>query len=109
MNMRNPLSIAIARTLIVGILALGILLPVSATQPNNQGCVGESVSTIAKTYGGIGQGVQIFAKNPGLIPGSQPVSNLGQGVQELLAGNIPDVVVVLPDGTIIPVPNTCNN
>lgn len=105
MKMRNILSIA----LIVGILALVTLLPASATQPNNQGCVGESVSTVAKTYGGIGQGVQIFAKNPELIPGSQPVKNLGQGVQELLAGNIPDVVFVLPDGTVVPITNTCHD
>jgi hypothetical protein len=67
----------------------------SAGEPANQGCYGESISALATNQpgpGAFGAGVVGFAQDPNSRPG------LGDGVQALQAGVVPDVVV----------PNTCN-
>jgi len=68
----------------------------SAGEPAVQACVGTSLSALATNQavaGGFGQGVRGFAQAPGTRhPG------LGDGIQNLQAGFIPDAVV----------PNTCN-
>jgi hypothetical protein len=67
-----------------------------AGPPANQGCHGESISALASNQavpGGFGQGVVAFAQDPEGRPG------LGDGVQALQAGQVPDDVV----------PNTCND
>jgi hypothetical protein len=67
-----------------------------AGTPANQACVGESLSGLATTQpfpGAFGQGVRGFAQDPTTRPG------LGDGLQALQAGAVPDEVV----------PNTCND
>ena len=65
-----------------------------AGRPATQGCVGSTLSSLASDQsfpGQFGAGVRSFAQSPGK-PG------LGDGIQALQAG-------VVPDGTL---PNTCN-
>jgi peptidoglycan hydrolase-like protein with peptidoglycan-binding domain len=67
-----------------------------AGPPANQGCYGESISALARNQaapGAFGHAVVGFAQDPGSRPG------LGDGVQLLQAGLVPDEVV----------PNTCND
>ena len=69
---------------------------VDAGPPANTGCYGESISALASDQpapGAFGAGVRGFAQEPGNRPG------LGDGVQALQAGQVPDEVV----------PNTCND
>jgi hypothetical protein len=69
---------------------------VGAGPPANQGCYGESISGLASTQpapGAFGDAVVGFAQAPDSRPG------LGDGVQLLQAGLVPDEVV----------PNTCND
>ena len=75
--------------------ALGLNTGVAgASQPANQACYGESISALAMgSQGGFGSGVVGFAQAPDDRPG------LGDGVQALQAGDVPDEVV----------PNTCND
>ena len=68
----------------------------NAGPPANTGCYGESISALATNQaapGAFGAGVVGFAQNPDDRPG------LGEGVQALQAGAVPDIVV----------PNTCND
>lgn len=99
MKLKNILLIV----MIFGILGIST---VQAAQPNNQACVGESVSKIAQENGRLfGQGVSSVATNPEILEiFGIDIDNLGEGVQALLAGDIPDVPV---NG--IYVENTCNN
>ena len=67
-----------------------------AGPPANQGCYGESISALASDQpgpGAFGHAVVGFAQEPSGRPG------LGDGVQLLQAGLVPDDVV----------PNTCND
>jgi hypothetical protein len=78
-------------------LTAGITLGAAgAAEPANQACIGESLSALATTQpapGAFGQGVRGFAQDPMTPPG------LGDGIQALQAGVVPDAVV----------PNTCND
>jgi hypothetical protein len=68
----------------------------SAAEPANQACVGQSLSALASTQpfpGAFGAAVVGFAQAPDARPG------LGDGIQVLQAGAVPDEVV----------PNTCND
>jgi peptidoglycan hydrolase-like protein with peptidoglycan-binding domain len=67
-----------------------------AGPPANQGCYGESISALASNQpapGAFGDAVVGFAQEPDSRPG------VGDGVQLLQAGLVPDEVV----------PNTCND
>jgi hypothetical protein len=78
--------------------ALGLNTGVAgAGEPANQACVGESLSALASDQpfpGAFGQGVRGFAQDPNLPP-----PGLGDGIQALQAGLVPDEVVL----------NTCND
>ena len=85
---------------IVGALALvaatSVAGVVEAGTPNNPGCYGESISALARNQpapGAFGHGVVSFAQDPTGKPG------LGDGVQALQAGFVPDDAV----------PNSCND
>jgi hypothetical protein len=80
--------------------ALGLNTGVAgAAEPANQGCYGESISFLATNQpfpGAFGAGVVGFAQAP---PDEfLPRPGLGDGVQALQAGVVPDEVVL----------NTCN-
>jgi hypothetical protein len=69
---------------------------VDAGKPVNQGCYGASISALASDQpfpGAFGAGVVSFAQQPDGRPG------LGDGVQLLQAG-------LVPDGAV---PNSCND
>ena len=69
--------------------------PVGAATPAIQGCYGDSISSLASNQpapGAFGAAVVGFAQDPNSRPG------VGDGVQLLQAGGVPDDVV----------PNTCN-
>ena len=81
-------------------LAAGITLgaggAAGAGTPRTHACVGQSLSALASTQpapGAFGQAVRSFAQDPMTAPG------LGDGIQALQAGAVPDTVV----------PNTCND
>ena len=84
------------------VLAVSILVALGVTTgaagagiPADQACVGESLSGLATDQlspGGFGAGVVGFAQDPNTLPG------LGDGIQALAAGQVPDEVVL----------NTCN-
>ena len=78
--------------------ALGLNTGVAgAGQPANHACYGESISALAQhSQGGFGAGVVGFAQAP--PDENLPLPGLGDGVQALQAGAVPDDVV----------PNTCN-
>jgi hypothetical protein len=75
----------------VGVAGAGVA---GAAEPNNQACVGESLSGLATTVPppGFGQGVVGFAQDPS-------GQGLGDAIQLLQAGVVPDFIV----------PNTCND
>jgi hypothetical protein len=92
---------AIVRVAVAAGLAAGVVLAsgsaAGAAEPANQACVGESLSALATTQpapGAFGAGVVGFAQDPTLPP-----PGLGDGLQALEAGAVPDEVV----------PNTCND
>jgi hypothetical protein len=69
--------------------------PAGAARPAVQGCIGSTISPLATNQpvaGAFGQGIVEFARDPFSRPG------LGDGIQALQAGVVPDFVV----------PNTCN-
>ena len=69
--------------------------PAGAATPAIQGCYGDSISSLASNQpasGAFGAAVVGFAQDPNSRPG------IGDGVQVLQAGGVPDDVV----------PNTCN-
>ena len=91
---------AFLRTAVAAGLAAGAILAAGsvagAGQPANQACVGESLAALATTQpfpGAFGAAVRGFAQDPNSPPG------LGDGIQALQAGQVPDEVV----------PNTCND
>jgi hypothetical protein len=68
----------------------------SAGKPANQACLGQTDSALASDQpfpGAFGHAVTGFAQDPNGRPG------LGDGIQAMLAGAVPDFVV----------PNTCND
>ena len=79
-------------------VALGVTTGAAgAATPTSQACVGESLSALASNQpdpGGFGAAVAGFAQDPNLPP-----PGLGDGIQALAAGDVPDEVV----------PNTCND
>jgi hypothetical protein len=78
-------------------IVVGPASAAGAAEPVNQACVGESLSGLATTQpfpGAFGAGVAGFAQDPNLPP-----AGLGDGIQALQAGVVPDEVV----------PNTCND
>jgi hypothetical protein len=92
---------AIVRVVLAAGLAAGVVLASGSTagagQPANQACVGESLSALATNQpapGAFGAGVRGFAQDPTLPP-----PGLGDGIQALQAGVVPDDVVL----------NTCND
>ncbi len=97
MNVKRTLGrAAVAAGVLAGIV-LGSASSASAGEPVDQACVGESLSALATTQpspGAFGAGVVGFAQDPNLPP-----PGLGEGVQALQAGLVPDEVV----------PNTCND
>lgn len=102
---------------VLGIVIVAILLGANmaqAAKPEQKACVGKSVSAVSTQFGRLfGEGVSILAQHPELIPNSQGVfgtySSLGEGVQALQSGKIPDFIVLLPDGSQVLIDNTCNN
>jgi hypothetical protein len=97
MNVNRAIRRAtVAAGVLVGVV-LGSSGVASAGEPVNQACVGESLSALATTQpfpGAFGAGVVGFAQDPNLPP-----PGLGDGIQALQAGLVPDEVV----------PNTCND
>jgi len=92
---------AFLRAAVAAGLAAGVTLAsgsgAGAGEPANQACVGESLSALATTQpfpGAFGAAVVGFAQDPNLPP-----PGLGDGIQALQAGLVPDDVV----------PNTCND
>ena len=80
--------------LVVGLIALATVSTVSAAEPANQACLGESVSSLA----GPGFGQVVKADVLGVdFPGDK--TGAGQEIQLLLAGSVPDGFF----------PNTCND
>jgi len=76
----------------VGVAGAGVA---GAAEPNNQACVGESLSVLASNQpapGAFGAGVVFFAQAPDGF-------GLGNNIQFLQAGVVPDTIV----------PNTCND
>jgi hypothetical protein len=87
---------AVAAGVLAGVV-LGSSGVASAGEPAVQACVGESLSALATDQpdpGAFGAGVVGFAQDPNLPP-----PGLGDGLQALQAGLVPDEVV----------PNTCND
>ena len=70
----------------------GIVSAANAAEPAARACVGTTLSSLATAAPRLGQGVRGFAQDPTNRPG------LGDGIQGLQAGQVPDEVV----------PNTCN-
>jgi hypothetical protein len=88
MTVRRVAKAGASLLFVAGVLAGGASVA-SAAEPSPPSCVGESFSALAGQ--GFGQGVRSFAQAPDK-PG------LGDGIQALQAGVVPDEVV----------PNTCN-
>jgi hypothetical protein len=91
----------VRRAVAVSGLAVGLVVGTAgvagAGEPANHACVGESFSALATDQpfpGAFGSGVQGFAQDPTLPP-----PGLGDGLQAVQAGLVPDEVV----------PNTCND
>jgi hypothetical protein len=92
--MRLKSRLLVAAAVMVG--GIGMMTPAaSAGEPAVTGCYGETISALASTQpapGAFGGAVVGFAQAPDGQPG------LGEGVQALQAGFVPDDVV----------PNSCN-
>jgi hypothetical protein len=92
---RSLLLGAAAAALAAGV-TVGVGTPAGAGKPQNQACLGESLSALASDQpapGAFGAGVRGFAQDPTSRPG------LGDGIQALQAGLVPDELVL----------NTCND
>jgi hypothetical protein len=97
MNRNKAVRRAIVAVGVSAGIALGSGGVASAGEPVNQACIGESLSGLATTQpfpGAFGAGVVGFAQDPNLPP-----PGLGDGIQALQAGLVPDEAV----------PNTCND
>jgi hypothetical protein len=92
---RSAIRLGVGTAVVAAALAMGVGAA-GAAEPNNQGCVGESLSVLASNQpapGAFGQAVVGFAQAPVGQPG------LGDAIQAFQAGVVPDNIV----------PNTCNN
>jgi len=77
---------------IVAVSCGGIVSVARAAPPAVHACIGTTFSALATAGPRLGQGVKSFAQDPTNRPG------LGDGIQALQAGQVPDDVVQ----------NTCN-
>ena len=93
-NNKRMLSRGIVATMGVTVVSGLFAPPAHAAEPANQACVGESFSALAEP--GFGRGIVFFAQGGGPVD-SKP--GLGDGIQRLQAGAVPDQVVE----------NSCNN
>ncbi|MET0511825.1 MAG: hypothetical protein ABW135_09120 [Thermoleophilaceae bacterium] len=94
-NWTRAIRAALAAGAAAGVI-LGSGGVASAAPPASQACVGKSLSALATSQpspGAFGAAVVGFAQAPDARPG------LGDGIQALQAGVVPDEVV----------PNTCND
>ena len=90
--MRRGISkIAVSFAIVAGVSG-GIVSGAGAAKPAVHACVGTTFSSLATAGPRLGQGVKGFAQDPTNRPG------LGDGLQSLQAGQVPDEVVL----------NTCN-
>jgi hypothetical protein len=97
MNLNKAVHRAIVAVGVSAGITLGSSGVAGAGEPVDQACVGESLSALATTQpfpGAFGAGVVGFAQDPNLPP-----PGLGDGIQALQAGVVPDEAV----------PNTCND
>jgi hypothetical protein len=97
MSMKRALVHAAAAAGLAAGLVLASGVAAGADAPANQACVGTSFSFLASDQpapGAFGGGVAGFAQDPNLPP-----AGLGDGIQALQAGLVPDEVVL----------NTCND
>ena len=91
-DMRGVISkIAVSFAIVAGSCG-GIVSAAGAAEPAVHGCVGSTFSSLATAGPRLGQGVRGFAQDPTNRPG------LGDGIQALSAGQVPDEIVL----------NTCN-
>jgi hypothetical protein len=91
--MRRGISkVAVSFAIVAGACG-GIASAASAAEPAVQACVGTTFSSLATAGPRLGQGVRGFAQDPMNRPG------LGDGIQSLQAGQVPNGVV----------PNTCSS
>ena len=86
----TPKVVAALAIAVGGIAGYGSIA--GAATPAVTGCVGSTFSSLATAAPRLGQGVKGFAQDPTTKPG------LGDGIQALQAGQVPDDVVA----------NTCN-
>jgi hypothetical protein len=96
MRTTKALVLGAASAALAAGVTLGIGSPAGAGKPRVQACVGQSLSALASNQqapGDFGAGVRGFAQDPLLPP-----PGLGDGLQALQAGLVPDEAV----------PNTCN-
>ena len=90
--MRGVISkVGVSFAIVAGVCG-GIVSEAGAAAPAAHACVGTTFSSLATAGPGLGQGVRGFAQDPTNRPG------LGDGIQALQAGQVPDEVVL----------NTCN-
>jgi hypothetical protein len=90
--MRSRISKIVISLAVVAGTTGGFASAAYAATPVVPACVGTTFSTLATAGPGLGQGVRGFAQDPTNPPG------LGDGIQSLQAGQVPDEVVA----------NTCN-
>ena len=91
---RSAIRLGVGTAVVAAALATAVGVA-GAGQPNNQACVGESLSVLASDQPGpgeFGQAVTEFAQAPDGF-------GLGNNIQFLQAGLVPDTLV----------PNTCND
>ena len=96
MSTTRGLLAGAAAAALAAAITLGTGGAAGAGQPSTHACVGDSLSALAANQpapGAFGQAVRGFAQDPLTAPG------LGDGIQALQAGEVPDQVV----------PNTCND
>ena len=89
------IRIAAASVMVAAGLIGAVAAPASAAKPSSQACVGQSLSPLAANQpapGAFGAAVGALAQAP------DGQAGLGNAIQALQAGDIPDAVV----------PNTCN-
>jgi|GEM_PF-7010559 len=90
--MRGVISkLGVSFAIVAGVCG-GMVSAAGAAEPAVHACVGTTFASLATAGPRLGQGVRGFAQDPTNRPG------LGDGIQGLQAGQVPDDVVL----------NTCN-